>query len=48
MIFSDLVSPAEASSPKTVSTTGFAQAGNRCPPRIKAGQAFRDHALMVR
>jgi len=31
MIFSDLASPAEASSPKTVSATGFAQAGNRYP-----------------
>jgi hypothetical protein len=31
MIFSDLPSPAEA---------GFAQAGNRLPPRIKSGAGF--------
>jgi hypothetical protein len=31
MIFSDLPSPAEA---------GFAQAGNRYPPRVKPGAGF--------
>jgi len=30
MIFSDLPSPAEASSQRTIGATGFAQAGNRC------------------
>ena len=38
MIFSDLASPAEASSRTTDSAKGFAQAGNRYP-------TFRDHAL---
>jgi hypothetical protein len=31
MMFSDLASPAEASSQTTNGTTGFAQAGNRYP-----------------
>jgi hypothetical protein len=31
MMFSDLPSPAEASSQTTTSATGFAQAGNRFP-----------------
>jgi hypothetical protein len=31
MIFSDLPSPAEASSQTTTGATGFAQAGNRFP-----------------
>jgi len=31
MIFSDLPSPAEASSEMNVPSTGFAQAGNRYP-----------------
>jgi hypothetical protein len=31
MIFSDLPSPAEASSQTTIGATGFAQAGNRFP-----------------
>jgi len=40
MIFSDLPSPAEALSQTTNSAKGFAQAGNRHPPRIKSGGAF--------
>jgi len=40
MIFSDLASPAEASSPKTVSATGFAQAGNRVPTPHQGGAGF--------
>jgi hypothetical protein len=40
MIFSDLPSPAEASSQTTNRATGFAQAGNRFPPRIKSGAGF--------
>jgi hypothetical protein len=40
MIFSDLPSPAEASSQMTNRETGFAQAGNRYPPRIKCGAGF--------
>jgi hypothetical protein len=41
MIFSDLPSPAEASS-KTATNhaKGFAQAGDRYPPRIKCGAGF--------
>jgi hypothetical protein len=38
MIFSDLPSPAEASSQDDGPCQGFAQAGNRLP-------TFRDHAL---
>jgi len=40
MIFSDLPLPAEASSQTTIGDTGFAQAGNRYPPRIKCGAGF--------
>jgi hypothetical protein len=40
MILSDLPSPAEASSKAMNSTRGFAQAGNRFPPRIKSGAGF--------
>jgi hypothetical protein len=38
--FSDLPSPAEASTQTTDSAKGFAQAGNRYPPRIKCGAGF--------
>jgi hypothetical protein len=38
--FSDLPSPAEASSQMKNRATGFAQAGNRFPPRIKCGAGF--------
>jgi hypothetical protein len=40
MIFPDLPSPAEASSQTTNRAAGFAQAGNRFPPRIKSGAGF--------
>jgi hypothetical protein len=40
MIFSDLPSPAEASSQMTEQLQGFAQAGNRSPPRTKCGACF--------
>jgi hypothetical protein len=40
MVFSDLASPAEASSETTNSAVGFAQAENRYPPRIKCGAGF--------
>jgi len=40
MIFSDLPSPAEASSQTTNRAKGFAQAGNRYPPRIESGVGF--------
>jgi hypothetical protein len=40
MIFSDLPSPAEASSQTTKRAKGFAQAGNRYPSRIKCGTGF--------
>jgi hypothetical protein len=40
MIFSDLASPAEASSRRAIRSKGFAQAGNRYPPRIKSGAGF--------
>jgi hypothetical protein len=40
MMFSDLPSPAEASSQLTKRVTGFAQAGNRSPSRIKCGTGF--------
>jgi hypothetical protein len=40
MMFSDLPSPAEASSTMRTHTKGFAQAGNRHPPRIKCGAGF--------
>jgi len=40
MIFSDLPSPAEASGQTTIGATGFAQAENRFPPRIKCGAGF--------
>jgi hypothetical protein len=40
MIFSDLPSPAEASSQTMSRAKGFAQAGNRFPPRIKCGAGF--------
>jgi hypothetical protein len=37
MIFSDLPSPAEASSQNDERCQGFAQAENRYPPRIESG-----------
>jgi len=40
MILSDLPSPAEASSNTRGLAVGFAQAGNRNPPRIKSGAGF--------
>jgi hypothetical protein len=40
MIFSDLPSPAEASSQNDKPCEGFAQAGNRYPPRIKSAAGF--------
>ncbi len=40
MIFSDLPSPAEASGQLTNHAKGFAQAGNRFPPRIKCGASL--------
>jgi hypothetical protein len=40
MIFSDLPSPAEASSGPKSGYQGFAQAGNRHPPRIASRAGF--------
>jgi hypothetical protein len=40
MIFSDLPTPAEALIQRTRMCEGFAQAENRCPPRIKSGACF--------
>jgi hypothetical protein len=40
MIFSDLPSRAEASNETTNRCLGFAQAGNRYPPRIMFGAGF--------
>ena len=40
MFFSDLPPPAEASCNPTDRSKGFAQAGNRFPPRIKCGAGF--------
>jgi hypothetical protein len=40
MIFSDLPSPAEASSQTDQRCQGFAQAGNRYLARIKCGAGF--------
>jgi hypothetical protein len=40
MIFSNLPSPAEASRQTIERAKGFAQAGNRFPPRIKCGAGF--------
>jgi hypothetical protein len=40
MIFSDLPSPAEASSQSDQRRQGFAQAGDRFPPRIKSAAGF--------
>jgi hypothetical protein len=40
MILSDLPSPAEALSRMNGALQGFAQAGNRCTPRIKSGASF--------
>jgi len=40
MILSDLPSPAEASNQPASGGRGFAQAGNRRPPRIKSGAGF--------
>jgi hypothetical protein len=40
MIFSDLPTPAEASSDTIGLRQGFAQAGNRCTPRNKCGAGF--------
>jgi hypothetical protein len=40
MILSDLPSPAEASGRVKNAGQGFAQAGNRYPPRIKSGAGF--------
>jgi hypothetical protein len=46
MIFSDLPSPAEASSQTTNRAKGFAQAGNPVPtPDQVRGRLFRDHVL---
>jgi len=46
MIFSDLPSPAEASSRMPNQATGFAQVENRYTPPIGSGQAFSDHAFV--
>jgi hypothetical protein len=40
MIFSDLASPAVASTERPGGSHGLAQAGNRYPPRIKSGAGF--------
>jgi hypothetical protein len=40
MIFSDLPTPAEALIRTMGLCEGFAQAGNRCTPRIKCGAGF--------
>jgi hypothetical protein len=40
MILSDLPSPAEAWTTSVMLYQGFAQAGNRRPPRIKSGAGF--------
>jgi len=40
MIFSDLPSPAEASTGTMSCGQGFAQAENRYPPQIKSGAGF--------
>jgi len=40
MILPDLPSPAEALGEATTYSQGFAQPGNRCPPRIKSGASF--------
>jgi len=40
MILSDLPAPAEASCDNDGPCSGFAQAGNRFPPRIKSGAGF--------
>ena len=40
MIFSDLPSPAEALFQAANGSAGFAQAGNRYPPRIGSGAGF--------
>ena len=40
MIFSDLPTPAGALIHTTGMCQGFAQAGNRYPPRIKSGACF--------
>jgi hypothetical protein len=40
MIFSGLASPAEAPNQGANGSQGFAQAGNRRPPRIKSGAGF--------
>jgi hypothetical protein len=39
-MFSDLTSPAEASRQTMNIDKGYAQAGNRYPPRIKCGAGF--------
>jgi len=48
MIFSDLPSPAETSSQMMKRGMGFAQAGNRFPPRIKCGAGFFGIMLEMR
>jgi hypothetical protein len=40
MMFSDLPSPAKASSQTTDRAKGFAQVGNRYPSRINCGTGF--------
>jgi len=40
MIFSDLPSPRRSFKPDDDPCRGFAQAGNRYPPRIKCGAGF--------
>jgi len=40
MMFPDLASPAEASRNTMNRAKGFAQAGNRYPPRIESGAGF--------
>jgi hypothetical protein len=40
MIFSDLPSPAEASTKVQMVAKVFGQAGNRNPPRIMSGASF--------
>jgi hypothetical protein len=46
MIFSDLPSPAEASSHMTDRSKGFAQAGNRYPPIAR--RQTRVNALLIK
>jgi hypothetical protein len=48
MIFSDLPSPAEATNEHEACVEGFAQAGNRFPPRIKSGTGSFGIMLLMR